>query len=274
MDSSIEDRPRSRSLNDIGSPYLNLPGLGRRPRKWYLHIRQSRGGIYSPPFQHGSPDGFVAQPVAVGTTGCRTCVGVCFPVKDSTCFAAHIDGHVEAEIPEHGSSVASRSSSPPPDPPLGSDDKEMAEWLPSTAQGEKLRDSVLQRLQAMFPEIYNDGYPAKLKDQVILLCPRTMHKGQRTTGSWIAEAFNTFLGLSRTREDLRQGHGFLIDFSTKPPARHILGFRDESEYILSGGVHIPKSPELSINEVTQENWALMNRLPWYYDCNNGYWTSN
>ncbi|KAF7192272.1 hypothetical protein HII31_06304 [Pseudocercospora fuligena] len=245
-------------LNPCARTFLpRRPEANEPQHTLYLHIHQGHGGIYSLPFKSAHPDGTIQKVSAIGTSGCRTCVAVHFPLGEGKCFAAHSDGHVHSldGIGEKKNFLADVVSG------------FTLEWLPSEEQGRQLYNTVESYLESVFPGMRDRGLSDYLKRHAILLCPRLTVKGRLTTGGWICKAFNDFLGLERTGDEIRSGHGFIIDYSKDVPVATILGYEEKApseqewDFMPDEEFH-DMFGELTARQVTEKNWQPINRLSW------------
>ncbi|KAK4500167.1 hypothetical protein PRZ48_008353 [Zasmidium cellare] len=163
--------------------------------KPYLHIGEGCGGVYSFPVSTTATD---EGTWSIGTTDCRYCVGIYFPLSNEKCFCAHIYACCD--------DVDDLS---PLDVPLGP-------WVPFEAEGVALTKKVKELLDGFIDELgISRDQLAFMADRAVVVCPfptKNVH-GQvmPTVGKYIIDALDLAFNTTFTAE---KAHGFAVDHST------------------------------------------------------------
>lgn len=165
----------------------------------YRWIAQDYGGTYNhtyttdPPLDPEKASDLLNLP-AIGTSQCRTCVGVYMQISPTTCFVAHINAaHVRPDW--HHSEYASDHT---------------ADRAVTKLEGAYVREQVIQRLEE---ESSRSGWPPVDEiERVWLVCPMLRFQGKNLSWTYIVQGIRDFLRRDNVPVD-KWSEGFVVKFS-------------------------------------------------------------
>jgi hypothetical protein len=163
----------------------------------YRWVGQDFGGTYThtidPPPDVGESIDELNLP-AIGTSQCRTCVGVYMQISPTSCFIAHINAaHVRPSW-HHSKHATNRYNN----------------RIVTEAEGAYVQEEVTRRLRE---ESYrSDWPPVEEIERVWLVCPMMRFQGKKLSGTYIVEGVRDFLRRDNFTVD-KWSEGFVVKFS-------------------------------------------------------------
>lgn len=207
----------------------------------YYMLHEGKGGTFDFPL----PTGKCAQPTyAIGTSGCRHCVGVYIPLSKTKCFAAHVVA------------VCDLIDDPnTPNAPYGP-------RIPTPSQGKALSDKVSDLLKDHVGDYQMHGKVASLLSKAIFVCPNLAEKPpdgdseMHAVGKYIMDGFETYF--TPTTFDVEKAHGFAVNHITS--TRNIFLFEEQSDERVDEIVFEEEMQE-KFQEIADERygWEACNR---------------